>query len=100
MSTLHHEALLEDCFETAWEDFRVHNKLTVEMMEELCSFSRGTVEHIERTAQKLFDERCQQARSGHTQGRGEQQSDVLWYTLWKTALYVWRPLVLTVTHPL
>ena len=31
-----------------------------------------------------------------TQGRGEQQSDVLWYTLWKTALYVWRPLVLTV----
>ena len=35
-----------------------------------------------------------------TQGRGEQQSDALRCTLWKTALYVWRPLVLTVTHPL
>ena len=36
------------------------------------------------------------------QGRGEQQSDVLRYTLWKTALYVCRPLVSTAvlkSHP-
>tara|TARA_B100000131_G_scaffold269016_1_gene268183 strand:+ start:484 stop:663 length:180 start_codon:yes stop_codon:yes gene_type:complete len=59
MSTLHHESILETCFDEAWESFRVHNKLTVEMMEELCSFSKGTVDAIERQAQKLFDERCQ-----------------------------------------
>jgi len=59
MSTIHHEALLETCFEEAWESFRVHNKLTVEMMEELCSFSKGTVDHIERTAQRMFEEMCQ-----------------------------------------
>ena len=59
MSTLHHESLLETCFDEAWENFRVHNKLTVAMMEELCSFSKGTVEHIERTAAQLFLERCQ-----------------------------------------
>ena len=59
MSTLHHESILETCFDEAWESFRVHNNLTVEMMEELCSFSKGTVDAIERQAQKLFDERCQ-----------------------------------------
>jgi len=59
MSTLHHEALIEDCFETAWEEFRIHNKLTVEMMDELCSISKGTVDAIERTASQLFLERCQ-----------------------------------------
>ena len=58
MSTLHHESLLETCFDEAWESFRVHNKLTVEMMEELCSFSQGTVEHIERSAQKRFEDLC------------------------------------------
>ena len=51
--------ILENCFDEAWESFRVHNKLTVEMMEELCSFSQGTVENIERTAQEMFDNMCQ-----------------------------------------
>jgi len=46
---------MESCFEQAWEEFRVHNKLTPEMMEELCSFSTGTVQHIERTARKIFE---------------------------------------------
>ena len=59
MSTLHHEALLETCFDEAWESFRVHNKLTVEMMEELCSFSEGTRNAIERNARKMFDDMCQ-----------------------------------------
>ncbi len=58
MSTLHHESLLETCFDEAWESFRVHNKLTVEMMEELCSFSEGTVNAIERSAQKRFEDLC------------------------------------------
>jgi len=55
MSCLQNEALMESCFEQAWEEFRVHNKLTPEMMEELCSFSTGTVQHIERTARKIFE---------------------------------------------
>ena len=59
MSTLHHESLLETCFDEAWDSFRVHNKLTVEQMEELCSFSQGTVEAIEQTARKMFDDMCQ-----------------------------------------
>ena len=59
MSVLHHETLLETCFDEAWENFRVHNKLTPEMMEELCSSSVGTVNAIERQARRLFDDLCQ-----------------------------------------
>jgi len=59
MSVLHHEQILENCFDEAWEDFRVSNKLTVEMMNELCSFSEGTVSNIERTATKMFEDMCQ-----------------------------------------
>ena len=55
MSTANHEALMEVCHDEAWEQFRVHNKLTPDMMEELCSFSVGTVQHIERTARKMFE---------------------------------------------
>ena len=35
MSVLHHESLLESCFDQAWEDFRVHNQLSVEQMNEI-----------------------------------------------------------------
>jgi len=59
MSCLQNEQLMETCFDEAWESFRVSNKLTVAMMEELCSFSAGTVQHIERSAQKMFDDMCQ-----------------------------------------
>ena len=59
MSCLQNEQLLEQCFDEAWESFRVHNKLTVAMMEELCSFSAGTVDAIEKTAQQMFDDMCQ-----------------------------------------
>ena len=34
-------------------------KLTVAMMEELCSFSAGTVDAIEKSAQQMFDDMCQ-----------------------------------------
>ena len=59
MSCLQNEMLLEQCFDEAWESFRVYNKLTVAMMEELCSFSAGTVDAIEKTAQQMFDDMCQ-----------------------------------------
>ena len=51
--------ILENCFDEAWESFRVHNKLTVEQMEELFAFSQGTRLAIERTARKMFDDMCQ-----------------------------------------
>ena len=59
MSTLQNEMILENCFDEAWESFRVHNKLTVDEMTELCDFSEGTVNAIERNAQKMFDDMCQ-----------------------------------------
>jgi len=59
MSCLQNELLLEQCFDTAWEDFRVHNELTVEMMEDLCSFSQGTVDAIERKARQMFEDMIQ-----------------------------------------
>ena len=59
MSTLQNEMILENCFDEAWESFRVNNKLTVDEMTELCDFSEGTLHAIERNAQKLFDDMCQ-----------------------------------------
>ena len=59
MSTLQNEMILENCFDDAWEEFRVCNKLTVDQMEELCSFSQGTVDAIEKTAQIMFAHMCQ-----------------------------------------
>ena len=35
MSSLHHEELLEDCYEKAYERFMTSNKLTEDMMQEL-----------------------------------------------------------------
>ena len=38
MSVLHHEELLETCFEEVCESFANHNKLTPKMMDDLLSF--------------------------------------------------------------
>ena len=51
--------ILENCFDEAWENFRVSNKLTVDEMTELFSFSQGTRIAIERTARKMFEDMCQ-----------------------------------------
>ena len=59
MSCLQNELLLEQCFDEAWEEFRVHNELTVEMMEDLCSFSQGTVDAIEGKARQMFEDMIQ-----------------------------------------
>ena len=58
MSVLHHEEIMEDCFNEARESFRVHNKLTHEQLDELISFSRGTYDAICDNAYKLFQDRC------------------------------------------
>ena len=60
MSCLQNEALMESCFEQAWEEFRVHNKLTDDELNELCwRQESGTLVAIERKAQQMFEDRCQ-----------------------------------------
>ena len=57
MSVLHHEALLESCFDQAWEDFRVHNQLSVEQMNELESHE-GVQIALRRSAERMFEDMC------------------------------------------
>ena len=58
MSSLHHENILEECFEVAMESFRINNKLTHAELNELLSFSKGTFDAICSNAHKLFQDRC------------------------------------------
>ena len=58
MSSLHHENILEDCFEVAMESFRVNNKLTHEQLDELITISEGTYNAICKQSYKLFQDRC------------------------------------------
>ena len=55
MSVLHHESLLESCFDQAWEEFRVHNQLTHEHMREMESHE-GVQIALERSAERMFEE--------------------------------------------
>ena len=59
MSCLQNEMILENLFDEVWEDFRVSNKLTVNQMNELCSFSKGTVDNLERLTQQRFEDLSQ-----------------------------------------
>ena len=59
MSSLSTESILETCYDEAWEDFRIANKLTDDQLTSLCEKSpSGTLEAIERQAQKMFEDRC------------------------------------------
>ena len=58
MSSLHHENILEECFEVAMESFRINNQLTHEQLDELITISKGTNHAICSNAYKLFQERC------------------------------------------
>ena len=58
MSSLHHENILEDCFEVAMESFRINNKLTHKELDELLTISKGTYDAICKQSYKLFQERC------------------------------------------
>ena len=59
MSCINNESILESLFDEVWEEFRVSNKLTVEMMEELCSFSKGTNDALETLTMQRFEAMCQ-----------------------------------------
>ena len=58
MSSLHHENILEDCFEVSMESFRINNKLTHEQLEELITISEATYNAICKQSYKLFQDRC------------------------------------------
>ena len=58
MSSLHHENILEECFEISMESFRINNKLTHEQLQELITISEGTYNAICKQSYKLFQDRC------------------------------------------
>ena len=58
MSVLHHESILEDCFDQAWEEFRIHNKLTVEQMQEIENHE-GVQIALNKKANKMFEDLCE-----------------------------------------
>ena len=58
MSVLHHESILENCFDQAWEEFRIHNKLTVEQMT-LIENHEGVQIALNKKANKMFEDLCE-----------------------------------------
>ena len=58
MSTLHHENLLEDCYERAYDRFKTSNKLDEQQMQELI-LHRGVADAIEKNARQIFEDLCQ-----------------------------------------
>ena len=62
MSILHHESLLEICWDEAWEEFRLHNKLTEDQLNELCWSNpngSGSLDAIDHLAKQKFEALCQ-----------------------------------------
>ncbi len=57
MSCLHHEEIMEDCYERAYESFKKSNKLTEDMMQELI-LHKGVEDVIIKSARKMFDDMC------------------------------------------
>ena len=58
MSCLQNEILLEQCYEDAYEQFRIHNKLNQDQMQELI-LHKGVEDAIIKSARKMFDDMCQ-----------------------------------------
>ena len=58
MSVLHHESLLETCFETAVEEFCTSNKLTPEMFAQIEDHHGVQIAIIKR-AYQIWDDLCQ-----------------------------------------
>jgi len=57
MSVLHHESILEDCFEQAVEEFCTANKLTPEMFATIENHL-GVQIALDKKANALFEARC------------------------------------------
>ena len=58
MSCLQNEILLEQCYDDAYEQFRIHNKLDEQQIQELILHG-GVQLAIEKSARKMFDDMCQ-----------------------------------------
>ena len=58
MSSLHHENLLEDCYERAYDRFKTSNKLDEQQMQELI-LHEGVENAIVKSARKIFEDLCQ-----------------------------------------
>ena len=60
MSTLHHESLLETCYDEAWEEYRKEHNLTSDQLYALEQNSEhGYLPVIADNARKKFDDLCQ-----------------------------------------
>tara|TARA_B100000902_G_scaffold322162_1_gene315348 strand:+ start:60 stop:248 length:189 start_codon:yes stop_codon:yes gene_type:complete len=58
MSSIRNEALLETCWEEAWEEFRLENKLTDDQLNELCYTNpngSGSLDAIDQLAKQKFE---------------------------------------------
>ena len=60
MSTLHHESLLETCYDTAWIEYRDTNKLTDDQLYALEQNSKtGVIPEIETETNRRFEDMIQ-----------------------------------------
>ena len=57
MSVLHHESILEQCFEEAVEQFCSNNELTPEMFAQIENHE-GVQLALEKSTMRLFEDRC------------------------------------------
>ena len=57
MSVLHHEEILETCFDEAVEEFMTANKLDYEMFRQI-EDHEGVMLAIEKNARRKFDDLC------------------------------------------
>ena len=58
MSNINNESILENLYDEVYEDFRLSNKLTVELMDELLSISKGTRDNLEQLTYARFEAMC------------------------------------------
>lgn len=60
MSTLHHETILETCYDEAWIDYAKDNNLTHDQLEAIEQNSEtGILPEIEAEARRRFEDLCQ-----------------------------------------
>ena len=59
MSVLHHESILDTCFEDAYESFRVDNNYSISEMEDLYIENKNLRMRLEEVAIQLFEDKCQ-----------------------------------------
>ena len=59
MSVLHHETIMETCFEDAYEHFRIENNYSIEEMEEVYLINKNLRNRLEEVATQMFMDLCQ-----------------------------------------